>query len=119
MTPDLPPREATPALTNQLAEVATTHIRAIDVASTLPPACVALLLVDAEARNLGVILRRLREAFEPISITVGGRELRFTLSAGGGCYPQTATSGGELLRQAVHLMTRAKADGGDRLYLPA
>lgn len=88
------------------------------MASTLPPACVTLLLIDAEARNLGVILRRLREAFEPISVTVGGRELRFTLSAGGGCYPQTAGSGGELLRQAIDLMTRAKEDGGDRLYLP-
>jgi GGDEF domain-containing protein len=41
-----------------------------------------------------------------------------TLSAGGGCYPQTATSGSEVLQQALDQMSRAKAEGGNRLYLP-
>jgi hypothetical protein len=40
-----------------------------------------------------------------------------TLSAGGGCYPKTATSGEELLQQARALMIRARRDGGDCLYL--
>jgi hypothetical protein len=47
-----------------------------------------------------------------------GRNGPYTLSAGGGCFPQTAGSGTELLGQAVDLMTRAKGEGGNRLYLP-
>ena len=114
LTPDLPPNDATLALPNQLAKLAIGHIRAADVASTFLPSCVALLLIDAETRNLAGILQRLQEALEPISLAG-----RFTLSAGGGCYPQTATGGSELLLRALDLMARAKSAGGNRLYLPS
>lgn len=107
--PDLPPGEPTPAFTNELARAAVRHIRLTDVVSILPPSYVALLLIDAEAGNLKGILERLRE-------TLGPRGLTF--SAGGGCYPQTATNAKELLQQAVERMKRAKAEGGNRLYLP-
>jgi len=33
-------------------------------------------------------------------------------------YPETASSEAELLEQAIELMRRAKAEGGDRLCLP-
>lgn len=118
LTPDLPPRHADLTFANHLARVAIGHLRTTDLASTLPPVCVALLLIDAEARNLPGILQRLKEALEPLSLSVKGREGGFTLSAGGGSYPQTATSGSELLRQAIDLMTQAKAEGGNRFYLP-
>ena len=118
LTPDLPPGETTSALTNQLARGAARHVRASDVASILPPGSIALLLADAEARNLTGILPRLQEALDLVSLAERGTERRFTLSAGGGCYPQTATNANELLRQAVELMARAKAEGGNRLYLP-
>lgn len=116
LSPDLHPREATPALRTQLAKEAIRHIRATDVGSILPPSCVALLLVDAETRNLAGILQRLREALEPLWFPSRGKE-GFTLSAGGGCYPRTATNAHELLLQAVELMSRAKAEGGNRLHL--
>ena len=109
LNPDLPPSEATPAFTNEVAREAIRRIRATDVASILPGSSVTLILIDAEARNLTGILRRLRETSAP---------RRFTFSAGGGCYPQTASNVDELLHQAVELMKRARAEGGNRLYLP-
>ena len=118
LTPDFPPRYADLTFANQMAKVAISHLRTTDVASILPPSSVALLLVDAEARNLPAILQRLKEALEPLSLSVKGGEGGVTLSAGGGSYPQTATSGSELLRQAIDLMTQAKAEGGNRLHLP-
>jgi len=117
LSPDLHPSGATPAVTTQLAKEAIRHIRATDVGSILPPSCVALLLVDAEARNLAGILQRLKEAL-PLLLADTRRERRFTLSAGGGCYPQTATNASELLQQAVDLMVRAQAEGGNRFHLP-
>ena len=109
LTPDLPPREPTlGALTTQLGRIAIRHLRATDVAAVLSPSCLAFLLVDAEIRNLKGIFQRLKEALGPSP---------FTLSAGGACYPQTATKEGELVKQAMDLMARAKADGGDRLFL--
>jgi hypothetical protein len=38
-------------------------------------------------------------------------------SAGGSCYPRTATRAEDMLRQAVDLMGRAKVEGGNRLYV--
>ena len=118
LSPDLGSTETPPALTNRLARAAIRHVRATDVASILPPTSIALLLIDAEATNLRGILQRLRHAM-PLALAEIGRQRHFTLSAGGGCYPQTATTAKELLQQAVDLMTRAKGDGGDRLYLPS
>ena len=110
MAPDLPPADITKALTEKLTQVAIRHLRATDVASAFPSSCVALLLVDAETHNLSGIFRRLAEASYPF--------LPFTLSAGGACYPQTALRGGELVVQAMELMTQARAEGGNRLNLP-
>lgn len=110
LTPNLPPGEDNPALTKRLAELAIGRVRATDLASTLPPASVALLLIDAEAANLPGIFQRLKVELEPVT--------GVTLSAGGASYPRTATRGDELLRRSVELMTRARAEGGNRLYLP-
>lgn len=117
LTPNLPAREVAPTLLNRLAQAAICHLRTTDVVASFPPSCVALLLVDAETRTLPLILQRLKEDLEVQPLNVSGQLRRITLSAGGGCYPQTATSGSELLRQAVDLMGRAKEVGGG-LYLP-
>lgn len=116
LAPDLPPTDASP-LANQLARVAVRHVRATDAASILPPSNVALLLVDAEARNVAAILQRLRQAFEPLPLPATRKERRLTFSAGAGCYPRTAANGRELIVQALDLMKRAKTEGGDRLYV--
>jgi hypothetical protein len=46
-----------------------------------------------------------------------GRQV-VSVSGGGSCYPVTAPSGPELLRQAKDLMRRAQEEGGGRLILP-
>ena len=110
LSPDLPRRKATPDFIRRLVMLAGSLIRSTDLATSYDASSVALLLVDAETQNLGRILARLK----------GGMELipGLTLSAGGGCYPQTATSGEEAVQQAVELMARARAEGGNCLYLP-
>ena len=108
LTPDRPRRAAAPASLSRLAALLVSQLRATDLAARLDSSGVALLLVDAETRTLPKILERLK----------GGLEGIVTLSGGGGCYPQTATTGPELLQQALALMTRAHAEGGNRLHLP-
>jgi GGDEF domain-containing protein len=108
LTPDIPPHEIDAALLHRLVEVAVRQLRTTDVAASLAPSCVTFLLVDAEVRNLPKILQRLREELELHPFTVSGQVRHVTVRAGGGCYPQTATSGRELLQQAINLMTRAK-----------
>ena len=119
LTPDLGPSEATPPLTEQMAKVAISCLRATDLASTLPPASTMLLLIDADLPALPGIFQRLKDALQPLLVPARPKEHRLTLSGGGGCYPPTATSASGLLQQALELMSRARADGGDRLYLPA
>lgn len=111
LTPDRPRAEITRALIHRLANLSAHRVRATDLATSLDPSSVAILFVDAETPNLSGILKRLKDELQP--------RLRLTVSAGGGSYPKTASSGDELLRQASELMRRAKAEGGDRLCLPA
>lgn len=110
LAPDPPPRRPRRALLNRLAALSIGQLRATDLAAAFPPSAVAILLVDAETRNVPGIFERLKEGLPSIR--------GVTLSAGGGCYPQTASSGNELLQQALDLAARANADGGNRLYLP-
>ena len=110
LTLDRPPAESTRALIPRLARLSARRVRATDLAASLDPSSVAILLIDAQAHNLPGILERLTEEIEPT--------LHLTVSAGGGCYPKTASSGDGLIEQATELMRRANAEGGDRLYLP-
>ena len=111
LTPDLPATEITKDLTDKLTGVALRHLRATDVVSAFRSSCLALLLIDAEARNLPGIFRRLTDGFSLLSMPL-------TFSAGGACYPQTATGGADLLQQATEQLTRARTEGGNRLSLP-
>lgn len=119
IAPALRPGDVDGSLMKDLAEVAVGQVRATDVVSTLSQSVMGLLLIDAETRTLPPIHRRIKEELEAHLLTVEGRRWRVTWSAGGGCYPQTASSGGDLLRQALDLMTRATREGADRLYLPS
>ena len=109
LSPDLAPPAATASFLERLATQAVTQMRATDLASKLG-SNIALLLIDAETRDLPGILKRLMEDLE---LTPG-----LTLSAGGGSYPETATSGSALIWQAVELVGGAKAKGGNQLHLP-
>ena len=88
------------------AEIAPRYIRTTDVVTPWAPASLAMLLVDAETTHLPPILGRLTALLGPIP-----------WSAGGSCYPKTATRADDMLRQAVDTMIRAREDGGHRLYV--
>jgi len=103
---------------DDLAQLTVHELRATDVAASLDSSVAAFLLIGAETQHLPAIVARLSSTMEGRVDEEGGTP-RFTVSAGGGCYPHTAASGRELLQQAVDLMTRAQTDGGNRAYLPS
>lgn len=111
LTPDLPPSKATRPLLKRVARLSISRLRATDLATSLGGGSVRILLVDAETKNLPEILRRIKEGVESLA--------RLTLSAGGACYPQTTGSEEGFVQQATDLMDLARAEGGDRLYLPS
>ena len=119
MTPDLRPDEVDPPFAKRMAEIAIRQLRSTDVVTALSQSSIGFLLIDAETQTLPRIHKRVIEELEAHPLIVGRGEWRLTWSAGGSCYPQTATSGRDLLRQATDLMARAKGEGGDRLYLPS
>lgn len=116
LMPDFAAGTGDAALIQQIAQTTLRVIRATDVAAALSvdsTRCLGLLLIDAETRTLSQILNRVTQP------QVLPEEGRLSWSAGGSCYPQTVTSGRELLHQATDLMIRARAEGGNRLYLPS
>lgn len=89
-----------------LTEIVTRDIRGTDVVAPWAPASLALLLIEAETTHLPSILRRLMARLDTV-----------TWSAGGSCYPKTATRAEDILRQAVASMMEAKQGGGNRLHV--
>jgi hypothetical protein len=89
-----------------LAENVTRHLRGTDAVAAWTQGWVGLLLVDAEATHLPLIVQRLTARLDASG-----------WSAGGSCYPRTATRGDDMLRQALDLMGRARGEGGNRLYV--
>ncbi len=106
LTAEGAPPETRESSLPSLAEMVTRYIRGTDVVAPWAPASLALLLIDAETTHLPSILRRLTARLETIA-----------WSAGGSCYPKTATHADDMVRQAVDLMARAKDEGGNRLYV--
>src|SRR5262249_43074237 len=95
-----------------LAEDMAARVRATDLVAVIPPRYLALPLVDAPTASLQTIMGRL-------SAETGLSETQTGWSAGASCYPATAQRTTDVLQQATDLMTRAEADGGNRLYLPS
>lgn len=119
LRPDLAAGTAGASVVRQIAQTALRPLRATDLATTFSvdsATCIALLLIDAETRTLPQILARVTE-LQALAVWAEGAPLSW--SAGGSCYPQTVSSGRDLLHQAVELMTCAKAEGGNRLCLPS
>ena len=92
--------------TQSLVESVTRCIRGTDAVTSAADGWLHLLLVDAETTHLPLILHRLTARLETLA-----------WSAGGSCYPRTATRAEDMLRQAVDLMERAREEGGNRLYV--
>jgi hypothetical protein len=96
---------------HSLASVAasiTPYLRRTDAVAPWTEGWLALLLLAAEPTHLPAILERLTARVAPIA-----------WSAGGSCYPRTAARANDMLRQAVDLLARATAEGGNRLYVPS
>jgi hypothetical protein len=88
------------------ADVIVQYLRGTDAVSLGAQGWLALLLVDAETTHLPLIVGRLTRHFESAQ-----------WSAGGSCYPRTAIRPEEMLSQAVHMLGRAREEGGNRLYV--
>jgi hypothetical protein len=93
------------SVTTTLARMATSAIRATDSVASRDAHSVVLLLIDAEATNLPIIIDRLTSALD------------LAWSAGGACYPESSATSELLLEQATTMQARAKQDGGRRLYV--
>ena len=88
------------------AEMVSGNIRATDAVARWSSTSLTLLLVDAEAKSLPLIVGRLTT------------DLGMVWSAGGSCYPSTAIGIEDLLRQAEEGLLDAQRAGGTRLFLP-
>lgn len=118
LTPDVEAPQADPDLTRAIARIALRQLRRTDLAATLSPDVVGLLLVDTEPGVLARILDRAANARLPEGRRfVRGRQI-VSVSGGASCYPITAPDRRALYREASELMHRAKREGGDRLILP-
>jgi hypothetical protein len=91
--------------------------RATDVVTALPESSFGVLFIDADTTALNAIVRRLRSELGAVTGAPAPGQRGLTWSAGAACYPKTAISPADLIRQARDLMTRARDEGGDRFYI--
>ena len=89
-----------------IAESIARRLRATDAVAMWTEGLVFFLLVDAETTHLPSILERLTTRLQTVS-----------WSAGGSSYPRSAARAEDMVRQAVDLHTRARNEGGNRLYV--
>jgi len=94
------------ASTASFAEGVARHLRGTDAVTSWTQGVLFFLLVDAEATHLPAILERLTARFQTV-----------LWSAGGSSYPRTAVRAEDMLRQALDLLTLARNEGGNRLYV--
>jgi len=94
------------ASTSSIAESIAIRLRGTDVVAMRAEGLVLCLLVDADATHLPSILERLTTRLQMAS-----------WSAGGSSYPRTAVRADQMVRQAIELHTRARNEGGNRLYV--
>jgi GGDEF domain-containing protein len=117
-TPDLDGSGTDADLTRAIARMTLRRLRSTDVATTLSPDVVALLLIDTAPGMLVGILDRAASANLPEGRRFGRGQRIVSVSAGASCYPLTAPDRTALFREASDLMLRARREGGDRLILP-
>jgi len=91
---------------SSVAESVARYLRGTDAVASWAQGVLFFLLIDAEASHLPAILER-----------ITGRLQTVFWSAGGSSYPRTAVRAEDLLRQALDLLTLARNEGGNRLYV--
>lgn len=90
----------------QLPKLVAEGIRGTDCVIRHNEQSLTILLVDAEPRDLPMIIRRVMSPFNGM-----------VWRAGGGSYPSTASGASELLSQAISLEARAEKDGANLIYV--
>ena len=90
---------------SSLAETVRRYVRSTDAVAAWAQGWLSLLLIDAETTHLPLIVERLTGRLDAV------------WSAGGSCYPRTATRTDDMVRQAVSLLDQAQREGGNRLYV--
>ena len=100
---------------SRFAVIVGRHIRATDIILVRPPDALFLMLVDADPTAWPGIFARLGgvDYDEVFGAAMGAPGW----SVGGSCYPSSGSDPDNLLAQASSLMTMARQDGGNRLYV--
>jgi len=117
MSPDGFDRQATGSL-QRIAALAADATRATDLLVVRPPDSVAMMIIDGDLSSLATILKRVSLAVQTLFQGNGEGRPEVTWSAGGACFPTAVAEAQRIFNQAVDLMTAARRDGGNRLYLP-
>ena len=103
------------ALHRVIAEVIRDQLRSTDIVSVTPMSPhLQVLLVSAHLHNLPTVIERIAAAVNGQALESDGRTSRVILSIGGACFPTTARSRPELLRQAESLSAEARHEPGER-----
>jgi GGDEF domain-containing protein len=107
--------EGLSGVTETCAALALSRLRATDVMTLLAPTSLGILCVDAEPGAIPRMVERLTE-----NLATGTRTAnpsRVSWSAGAVCYPRDGSEAETLLELAEQRMTRARIEGGNRLYV--
>jgi hypothetical protein len=97
----------------EIAHIVARQVRVTDLVTRFSSSSeIALLLIDAETEAISRILQR-----TVTGLAANYMEGSVVWSAGGASFPSTVSTGGALLPRASELMSRAREDGGDRLYI--
>jgi len=76
------------------------------------------MLHQADAQNTYGVGERIRARVEDYTFIVDGKEEKRTVSIGGACFPTHANDITGLTQRAEEMLTKAKAEGGNKICLP-
>ena len=99
----------------RFATIVGRHIRATDIILVRPPDAVFVMLADADPTAWPALFARL--AGVDYDDAFGAPTGAPSWSIGGSYYPSSGSDPENLLSQASSLMTMARQDGGNRLYV--
>ncbi|MBI1820873.1 MAG: diguanylate cyclase [Nitrospirae bacterium] len=103
---------------NMVAKLILNEIREVDIVGKIEKKRFSALL-QAETKPTQTIAERIRGRILNYSFTdeAPAEKQRRTISVGGACFPTHGTDASELNSQALHLLEKARVDGGNRVYV--
>jgi diguanylate cyclase with GGDEF domain len=104
--------------TDLYASLTASRLRSTDVIAPMGEHAIGVLLIDAQVETITrIVTRTIQDAAAGLG-SDGEQDRLVRWSAGGASYPRHGTHAHGLLQQAEGLMSRARAEGGNRLCLP-